>query len=122
MVAKTATRTSAAASSKSKPSSSASASQKQTKAASTSLVQSSASKALKTKSKKKNKFRDSEQRQLLDGQTTDLFAPETTSGGHAKGDKADPFSYNVPSQAEVRRTRKQVDEAADALDDLMRSF
>ncbi|CDU24768.1 uncharacterized protein SPSC_04601 [Sporisorium scitamineum] len=87
----------------------------------TSLVQSSAKKTLKAAKKKSNKFRDSEKRELLDGQTSQLLASTTTDGrGTGEGER-DPFSYAVESKADQRRTRRQVDETALALDMLMKS-
>ncbi|SPO21814.1 uncharacterized protein UTRI_01306_B [Ustilago trichophora] len=129
MVAKTATRPASASTSGSgsnskttssiTSSSSSATASKPRKSSAASLVQSSAKKSLK-KNKKNNKFRDSAKRELLDGQTSNLFTP---ASAEAKGGAStDPFSYNLPSRAEVRRTRRQVDEAADALDALMKSF
>ncbi|SPO22628.1 uncharacterized protein UTRI_01306 [Ustilago trichophora] len=129
MVAKTATRPASASTpgSGSKPkttssitsSTSSATVSKPSKKAASSLVQSSAKKTLK-KNKKNNKFRDTAKRESLDGQTFNLFNSDSTAAKDAGS--TDPFSYNLPSQAEVRRTRRQVDEAADALNALMKSF
>ncbi|KIS71155.1 uncharacterized protein UMAG_01065 [Mycosarcoma maydis] len=89
-----------------------------------SSLHTSAKKSLKTakakaKAKKNgtNKFRDSEKRELLDGQTSQLFA----SNNDNKEDRRDPFSYGASSIADKRSTRRQVDEATLALNLLMKS-
>ena len=95
---------------------------KHSKASSTSLVQASAKTSLKkgkTAGKKSNKFRDSEKRELLDGQTNQLFNQKDSKAGGEGG--ADPFSYNMPSQADQRKTRAEVDAAVLALEVLMKS-
>ncbi|CBQ70469.1 conserved hypothetical protein [Sporisorium reilianum SRZ2] len=117
MVAKSTQPSSSAAASSSKPKSSSQTSK------STSLVQSSAKRTLKkaaASKKKSNKFRDSEKRELLDGQTSELLASAGSGTADGKGG-ADPFSYGAVSREDQRRTRRQADEAALALDMLMKS-
>ncbi|KAJ1033498.1 hypothetical protein NDA13_001488 [Ustilago tritici] len=84
------------------------------------LVQSRSKKlfAKTKKNKGSNKFRDSEKREQLDGQTIELLQEQPASSKKGEGD---PFSYNLPSRTDQKRTRAQIDEAALALDLLMKS-
>ncbi|SNX82449.1 uncharacterized protein MEPE_01155 [Melanopsichium pennsylvanicum] len=125
MVAKTATRSTASASKpKKSPSypSSSNSSRKPTKASSASLVHTGAKKTL-NKKKKSNKFRDSEKREQLDDQTTQLLARHGARDNEDLNKvNGDPFSYGMSSNAERRRTRQQVDETTSSLEALMKSF
>lgn len=113
-----------------------SSSSSQTKTTSgASLVQTSAQKSLrsantlfqtnhhnKSKSKSKNKvnkFRDSEQRDLLDAQTAHLLA-STQANSPAESDQAEPFKYKLPSREEQRQTRAHLDQTAHAFELLMK--
>ncbi|PWZ03067.1 hypothetical protein BCV70DRAFT_197304 [Testicularia cyperi] len=85
-------------------------------------LSSSASSGVQTSAKKKrvSKFKDLSTRESLDAQTQDLQALTTASNpASSSNDKQDPFSYGgQATAADRKRTRRQVESTADALDAL----